>query len=423
MFNINEFSAINEAIYSSGLTTRRLKDVEVFIGLEFPLAPGSSSVCRWEAIISTNLGWEEELEDLKVIWSKYDVSSCPTEPEITTKQVEYFTSILEKFILLYVKLIVLSSANDFLECSANDFLESIGEKLFRYNKPTESVKSHGGEKQSSDVIVIGPSHLCLGKVIPALHPNVTVLGSGPVMRIDNLNGNNDLSKHLNSQWQKIGDEFTFDVLGYAGCPVFHKLTFELLRKASEETQNVVWMVPDFRINNVDITALRDLQRTADLRQEHNTNCDLGEDIFINSRFSMIDRALLSHENDSFLVTYGQKCIDLLLAKFPGIKLVFWCAFKRYAHANLSQQNSDIKQNKQTSGVDGSVYSASNTSIYKDLYPKLVEKYKDNVIDIRGYVTSIEDFDRNMTIDSGGHPSATGYAILQTMILDNVFAND
>ena len=138
---------------------------------------------------------------------------------------------------------------------------------------------------------------------------------------------------------------------------------------------------------------------------------------------MIDRALLSHENDLFLVNYGQKCIDLLLAKFPRIKLVFWCAFKRYAHANLSQQNSDIKQKKQTSGVDGSVYSAPNTSIYKDLYPKLVEKYKNNVIDIRGYVTSNEDFNRNMTIDAGGHPSATGYAILQTMILDNVFAND
>ena len=52
-------------------------------------------------------------------------------------------------------------------------------------------------------------------------------------------------------------------------------------------------------------------------------------------------------------------------------------------------------------------------MYKGLYPKLVERFRANSLDILQYCTG-KEFDTDLTCDRSGHPSQKGYDMLQKM---------
>ena len=84
-----------------------------------------------------------------------------------------------------------------------------------------------------------------------------------------------------------------------------------------------------------------------------------------------------------------KVIDFIVSKFPNIKLIFWCLYKR------------TKSNK-------------NSSYPKHLwYDSIKERYKHNILDIDLFTTP-EDFNSKI-LDEGGHPNKKGFILLDSMI--------
>jgi hypothetical protein len=90
-----------------------------------------------------------------------------------------------------------------------------------------------------------------------------------------------------------------------------------------------------------------------------------------------------------LGNHSLKVIDVIISKFPNIKLIFWCLYKR------------TKANK-------------NSSYPKYLfYDVIKERYKNNILDIDLFTTP-EAFNLKI-LDEGGHPNKEGFILLDNII--------
>ena len=93
--------------------------------------------------------------------------------------------------------------------------------------------------------------------------------------------------------------------------------------------------------------------------------------------------------------HSLRCIEFIVDELPNIKLIFWCACKRTYFEEETTQG-----------------------MYKGLYPKLVERFRANSLDILQYCTG-KEFDTDLTCDRSGHPSKKGYDMLQKMLADSL----
>jgi len=103
----------------------------------------------------------------------------------------------------------------------------------------------------------------------------------------------------------------------------------------------------------------------------------------------VSRDFLENHHIEMLGNHSLKVIDFIVSKFPNIKLIFWCLYKR------------TKVNK---------YSSYPNNLW---YDTIKEKYKNNIIDIDLFTTP-ENFNLKI-LDEGGHPNKDGYILLDNMI--------
>ncbi len=163
---------------------------------------------------------------------------------------------------------------------------------------------------------------------------------------------------------------------YRGIPIWSQHIYNSINENYADSQ-VYWIVSDYKFNNRDYDKILQMQNT--------------DELFIDTigHPGNVFKEFLERRHIELLGTHSLKVIDFILSKFPNIKLIFWCLYKR------------TKANK-------------NSSYPKYLwYDVIKEKYKNNIIDIDLFVTP-EDFN-SKTLDKGGHPNKSGYVLLNDMI--------
>lgn len=376
---------ILSSLKASGMLCKKIKYIEAHIVTSL-YANGEELVDKWEGIITTGCGWKLDSDELQIGWSNKNQHAQRSIRKVGGGNLESLITDHENYVLKIIK--------DELDRGVIQGISSLPSLIFsRYAKVNNDQKVSGIETHRQ--LIIGASHLCVGKIFTSIYPSCLSINNSPVIRLEK-------TEHCSNNNKKIN---IIDVLGFAGLPIFNKLTLNLISEAYKtNTNSIIWMVPDFRINNIEIDILRKRKRRTSEKYYNNTNVQ--QDLFIDSQFATIDKSLLNHDNDVFMVTYGQEVIDYIIKRFPTIKLMFWCAYKRFAHSNIESEkvNSLFPE-----------YSKSMTSVYKDLYPQLVYKYSDNIIDIRKKCPSLKEFDREMTFDPGGHPSEKGYQLIKDLI--------
>ena len=141
--------------------------------------------------------------------------------------------------------------------------------------------------------------------------------------------------------------------------------------------NLVWIVSDYKFNNFDYPTIFKMQSSADL--------------FLNvvGYPGNVDRAFMEPHHIEVLGNHTLKVIDYIIDKFPHIKLLFWCLYKR------------TKVN-------------TNSSYPSHLwYDSIKEKYKSHMIDIDDFTTPA-DF-ASLLRDEGGHPNKNAYILMDKMI--------
>ena len=378
---------ILSSLHASGMLSKAIKHIEAHI-ITSLYHNNERLSCDWEGIIYAGCGWDLNLEELKIGWSNNCNENSDLISQLGKHELDNLVTEHENYVLRIIKA-------EIQRASIQDRKSLVNLIFSRYFQVTSSEKFV--PINTKRAFIIGPSHLCVGKVFLSNYPNCFSLNNSPIIRFD----------HLDFSSAPMAIPNTIDVLGFAGMPVFNLLTFDLIEKAHHSMAcNVVWMVPDFRINNIEVDVLREKYRrftgyVADSREPEML-------LFSNSRFGTIDKSLLNAENDSFLVDYSLRIIDYIVSRFPTIKLLFWCAYKRFANCSIRSlaENSSFPE-----------YSKRLTSIYSELYPVLVSRYPRNVIDIRTRCPSLEKFNNTMTFDSGGHPTKKGYALIGQLIQD------
>lgn len=113
----------------------------------------------------------------------------------------------------------------------------------------------------------------------------------------------------------------------------------------------------------------------------------------NKQYSGVSRQFDSEKHKTFLGQHSLKILDFMIDKYPNLKIIPWCLYTRHVHNKSHYTCKDIS------------------------YEKVCETYKDNVIDIRKYVSE-KDFKEQCTLDGSGHPTFKGYQILTTIIRDH-----
>jgi len=169
--------------------------------------------------------------------------------------------------------------------------------------------------------------------------------------------------------------------GYIGIPIWSKHIYNCISDNVIAGKNVFWIVSDYKLCNSDFPKIIDMQ--------------ISNELFLDTtgRNPAISRDFLDNHHIELLGNHSLKVIDFIISKFPNIKLIFWCLYKR------------TKANK-------------NSSYPKHLwYDSIKEKYKNNIIDIDLFTNS-ENFN-SKTLDTGGHPNKEGYILLDTMITSNL----
>ncbi len=141
-------------------------------------------------------------------------------------------------------------------------------------------------------------------------------------------------------------------------------------------QRLIWIVSDYKFNNFDYPVLKQLQEPTLF-------------LDVTGHPGNVDRKFMTNEHISFLAAHTCKILDYIVTKYPNIKLIFWCLYKR------------------TKGRDSS-YPVE----YQ--YDAMRTRYVDNTIDIDAYTTP-EEFQTTLTRDEGGHPTREGYLVLSRMI--------
>jgi hypothetical protein len=164
--------------------------------------------------------------------------------------------------------------------------------------------------------------------------------------------------------------------GYRGIPIWSKHIYNCIKK-NIDTNNVYWIVSDYKFNNFDYPKIVDMTKKNELFLDtvgHPGN---------------VSRNFLKKHHIELLGNHSLKVIDVIISKFPNIKLIFWCLYKR------------TKANK-------------NSSYPKYLfYDVIKERYKNNILDIDLFTTP-EAFNLKI-LDEGGHPNKEGFILLDNII--------
>jgi hypothetical protein len=162
---------------------------------------------------------------------------------------------------------------------------------------------------------------------------------------------------------------------YRGIPIWSNHIYNCIN--INKNNNIFWIVSDYKFNNFDYPKILDLKKKNNLFLDtigHPGN---------------VSRDFLDYHHIELLGNHSLDVIDFIINKFPNIKLIFWCLYKR------------TKVNK-------------NSSYPKHLwYDVIKEKYKDNIIDIDLFTTP-EEFNLKI-LDEGGHPNKEGLILLDNII--------
>jgi translation initiation factor 1 (eIF-1/SUI1) len=162
--------------------------------------------------------------------------------------------------------------------------------------------------------------------------------------------------------------------GYCGIPIWSNHI--LLSIEKNTNNNIFWMVSDYKFNNHDYDKITEIG-------EHT--------LFLNEIGcpGNVNKDYMEYHHIELLGNHSLKVIDYIIEKYPKIKLIFWCLYKR------------TKAN-------------DNSSYPKHLwYDVIKEKYKNNIIDIDLFTTPNEF--NSKILDDGAHPNREGYILLDSMI--------
>jgi hypothetical protein len=192
------------------------------------------------------------------------------------------------------------------------------------------------------------------------------------------------SSHLHPEYlqpvqQEINSQSLFrhcEIEGFRGMPIWSQTIKDKLEQHHASGQKLVWMVIDFKANNEDAERIADLQAS--------------DSLFLDSAGypGNVDKRFLENTHIETLGNHSIRVIDDHIKNYPSIKLIFWCLYMR---------------------------SRANSSSYPRhlWYDQLVERYKNHVLDLDLF-TNPQEF-TNLVIDSGGHPNAAGFKLLDQMI--------
>jgi hypothetical protein len=130
---------------------------------------------------------------------------------------------------------------------------------------------------------------------------------------------------------------------YRGIPIWSRHIYNSIQQ--NINNNIIWIVSDYKFNNFNYPQIIDIQKRGELFLD-----ELGFP-------GNVSKDFLCDYHIETLGNHSLKVIDFIVHKFPHIKLIFWCLYKR------------TKANK-------------HSSYPKHLwYDVIKEKYKDNILDI------------------------------------------
>ncbi len=165
--------------------------------------------------------------------------------------------------------------------------------------------------------------------------------------------------------------------GYPGLPNWSKYIDPLIEDHTRKGHTVVWLVSDYKFNNSDYEALVKVPPGQLLLDT------IGKPNNVSTNYC-------TPEHITCLAEHSLANIDAIVRKYPAIKLIFWCLYKRTkANANSSYPR-------------------------PYWYDTVKTRYPVNIIDIDAF-TNPHIFNACIR-DEGAHPNKAGYVLLDTMIL-------
>lgn len=165
---------------------------------------------------------------------------------------------------------------------------------------------------------------------------------------------------------------------YRGIPNWSVHIFNSIKTNIEQNNNVCWIVSDYKFNNLDYPKIIEMTERDELFLD------------VIGHPGNVYKGFLQNYHIDMLGIHSLKVIDFIIGKFPQIKLIFWCLYKR-------------------------TKASKNSSYPKHLwYDVVIKRYPSNIIDIDLF-TDPNKFNE-LTIDKGGHPNKEGFELLDRMIM-------
>lgn len=193
--------------------------------------------------------------------------------------------------------------------------------------------------------------------------------------------------HIHSDYMHIIDDdikngtiFNNCILDpYLGIPNWSLTILFKLTEYAEKKAHLCWMVSDYKFNNFEYDKICKLQNTNQL--------------FFNTlgKRGNVSKEFMEKHHIELLGNHTLNIIDYIIKKFPKIKLIFWCLYKR----TKANKNSSYPLHLQ--------------------YDAVKKRYPNNILDIDLYI-SADEFN-NIIIDNYSHPNKEGYLLLDKMIAD------
>jgi hypothetical protein len=165
-----------------------------------------------------------------------------------------------------------------------------------------------------------------------------------------------------------------------GVPNWSRRLHTSIDKQIAANNTVVWLVSDYKLYNVEYDELIKLPPTELL---------LDTPEITNIITNKINKKYFTPTHNTFLGNHTLKIIDYVVSKYPTIKLIFWCLYKRTKAGEFSSYAPHLG------------------------YDEVKKRYKDNIIDIDNFTTP-KEFNKQIRDDSA-HPNKDGYILLDTMV--------
>jgi hypothetical protein len=164
--------------------------------------------------------------------------------------------------------------------------------------------------------------------------------------------------------------------GYPGLPNWSRHIHTSIANHIAQNHTVIWMVSDYKFNNADYYTL------ADAPPGSLTLDTIG-------RPNNVVKSFCDPEHITCLAEHSLAHVDSIVAKYPAVKVIFWCLYKR------------------TKANPNSSYPRAYW------YDTIKGRYPHNIIDIDNFTTP-QKFNTFIR-DEGAHPNKAGYILLDTMI--------